>query len=635
MAADEEIAGHEIAGEDVNAAPILPPTTDPANTCNEYADIEYGGDCVPASGIVYPDLTIHGDTCDAYAEIEYAGECVNPDAVFNTLPASSVEEFDTSVGRLGCGTPSVFITSRCAQSMACQIDLSDILRITWTRVLDNVSEAEVEIGLTGDSQQTCCQCLAEVEPFCHELHIWRDGEEVWVGPIEAIRYEKERVTIKARDSLAWFDVRIPNEDVEFSSIGTSGTITDNPLTAIATVFNSAALATLPVITAGTPRYYVVFEPDNFDNIDFAQILTHTAAATSATILRNAMPSVISGSRSHVMGSAWRVQGAVEIDNPLLAASTTLNGAGGMMDLPVVALSSPPIFIVLDPYDLSAREVVQVVTHTVGASSATILRAQRGTQAVNHPLNGPWNAGGVSGPAEDLSLIAKDIMHMALEEDIAIGNTCEFSNIFLSLTGEVVEYFKEAFNETYLEVLLALTETELNLTTLGRTIVINGDSLSLTPLGLLNDEHIMGDIEVTKDGKFMANRVYIHYEGDQGIPEVGQKDEDQRYCYSLIERIRDGNGLQVAEDAQVTADALVNASFIAPRVIEIPEGSKLSPDTPWTINQLVPGARVDVAITRLCIKLTQSFLLIGVTADYSNEGEAIGITLRPMNSATTG
>lgn len=395
---------------------------------------------------------------DAYAEIEYAGACVSATAIFPPPPGSTVEDLDTSAGRLGCGVPSVFITSRCSGSMTCQIDLSDITKLTWTRRLSEVSEAEVEIGLSGDSSQTCCQCLAIVEPFCHELHIWRDGEEAWVGPIEAIRYERELVTIKAKDSLNWLDVRIPNQDIEFKT------------------------------------------------------------------------------------------------------------------------------------------------------------------------------GGLSGPTSDITDIAEFVIRDAFEEDVAIGHSCEVDNLYMVATGELIDWFSEGFNQTALEILTDIAETELDFTTLGRTIILTGDSASLTPLILLYDEHIMGEIEVTKDGKLLVNRQYVHYEGDAGIPAIGAKDEAERYCYGLIERVMDGNGLQVLQDAEVTAQSIVDTAYIAPRVIEIPPGSKLSPDTPWTINQMVPGARVDVAVTRLCLELTQSFLLVGVSVEYSaNEGESVGIELSPMNS----
>lgn len=543
MAADEEIAGHEIAGEDVNPTPILPPTVDDADTCDAYAEIEYAGACVPEAAI-YPDLRVEGDTCDAYAEIEYAGACVSDTAIFPSLPTTNVEEFDTSAGRLGCGTPSVFITSRCSSSMTCQINLSDITKLLWTRRMDEVSEAEVEIGLTGDSSQTCCQCLATVEPFCHELHIWRDGEEVWVGPIEAIRYERERVTIKARDSLAWLDVRIPTTDIEFNTTFT-GTVLDNPLIDLATIATSAGFTALPVVTASDLVINIVFNPDD----------------------------------------------------PIL------------------------------------REVVTVLDHAAAANTVHILRAQQGTIARDHVVGTVWRSG-FTGPTSDLTYVAEYIIRQGFLDDIDNEFSCEYDSIFSTLSGTSYPQFYEAFNETFLEILISVAEPPgFNFTTLGRTIVLSGDMADLTPLVQLNDEHIMGEVEVTKDGKQLVNRQYVHWDGDGGIPSVGAVNEDQRYCYHLIERIMD-SPLQEVTGGDVLAQSIVDSAFIAPRIIEIPAGSRLSPSTPWTINQMVPGAKVNVAITRMCLNLTQSFRLLGVTVEYSkDEGEAIGVELSPVNNLT--
>ena len=550
MAADEEIAGYEIAGEDVPSSPILPPTTDPANTCEAYAEIEYAGECIPTGGVLYPDLTIHGDSCDAYAEVEYAGECVDGTAIFPSLPTSTVENFDTSAGRLGCGVPSVFITARCSSSMTCQIDLADITKLTWTRRMDEVSEAEVEIGLTGDSSQTCCACLANVEPFCHELHIWRDGQEVWVGPIEAIRYERDRVTIKARDSLAWLDVRIPTDDIEFSS---------------------------------TSPFYT---------------------------------------------------GTTLVDNPLLSTATLITSAG-FTALPVVTASAPVVMIVLDPGTPALREYVRVVTHVAASNQVTVLRGQFGTPASNHNIGITWQSGGLTSSDADYTQIAQYIMFRGFSDDVNHGFDCEYVSVFSTLTGEITSFYQEAFNSTYLEALVALAEGPVfNFTTLGRTIVLSGDTSKLTPLVLLNDEHIMGEIEVTKDGKQMVNRQYVHYDGDAGIPSVGAVDPPARFCYNLIERIMDSNGLQTTADADVMAQAIANAAYIAPRIIEIPAGARLSPDTPWTINSMVPGTKVNVAITRLCLSLTQSFRLIGMSVEYTeSDGEMIGIELSPINNLT--
>lgn len=389
-----------------------------------------------------------------YAQLGYGGyyscpqSSTTPDA-----PASNVLNIDDFQGRLGCGVASVFLTRRCASSgVLCVLD-AYVVDLTWGRKLDDVSEAEVVCQFGGEVDFACCECLAEAEPWCTELHVWRDGAEVWVGPVQTIEYAHDTVTVTAKDSLAWLDVRIP--------------------------------------------------PGNID---------YTAAT----------------------------------------------GLG----------------------------------------------------------------------ATDLSDIAEDVLNIAFASD-APTFTCEIDNLYKVASGEVSERFFEEYSTPLLEILFDLADTGLNVTTLGRTIVLVGDDTPLVPLILLNDEHIIGDIKVLKDGQSQGNRYYVHFDGDGGIPALSEATDF--YCYGAIERLRDGDGLYDGVSAGQVGDAYVKASAIAPRRIEIPDGSRLSPDTPWTINQMVPGTRVDVAVTRMCLNLTQSFILTGITVKYSSgNGEEVGITLTPIN-----
>jgi hypothetical protein len=320
-----------------------------------------------------------------------------------------------------------------------------ISRLKWGRRLDDISEAEVLINTGGDAFYTCCECLAETEPWCHELHIWRDGEEVWVGPIQTIEYAFDEITIRAKDSLGWLNVRVPPADLSFTTT-------------------------------------------------------------------------------------------------------------------------------------------------------------------------------------DLTDQASTLLEVAFAEDT---QTCELDNRYEQPTGETFTTFFAAFEQTAMEILRDLGDAGLNFTTLGRTIVLTGDDLPLVPLILLNDEHIMGDVIVTKDGESQGNRYYIHFDGDGGIPASGEAVDF--FCYGPIERLRSNDGLSSGIDAAAVADIYVGASAIAPRRIEIPDGSQLSPDTPWVMSDMVCGARVDVAITRLCLNLTQSFTLTSVDVEYTpDDGEKVGITLVPIN-----
>ena len=362
---------------------------------------------------------------------------------------SNIKDFREVGGRLGCGEAQFFITNRCGAGVMCVLD-APVTDAKWDRRLDDVSQAEVKMNLSGDTTYTCCECLANSEPWCHELHIWRDGEEVWVGPIQEIEYEYDTVTVRAKDSLAWLGVRIPNVNISFIGTGT-------------------------------------------DLTDIATFLLNTAFALDET-------------------------------------------------------------------------------------------------------------------------------------------TCEIDNLYTQDSGLVFDFFAPKFDQTALEILRDLGDAGLNFTTLGRTIVLTGDATPLVPLVLLNDEHIMGGLSVIKDGTVMGNRYYVHFDGDAGVPALGEA--DNFYCYSAIERIISPDGISSGANAGQIADIYVNTAGIAPRRIEMAPGSKLSPDAPWTINDMVPGARVDVAVTKFCLNLTQSFTLTAVEVEYSaSEGESVGVTLTPINDVS--
>ena len=384
-----------------------------------------------------------------YGTLVYEGFLpATPQVVEGKVVKSNVLEIEDSEGRLGCGVPSFFITSRCAGTLSCVLD-DAVTKARWSRKLDEVSDAEVEIQLSGDATLACCQCLAETEPWCHELHIWRDGEEVWVGPVQEIEYTSNSIIVRALDSLAWLGVRIPPFNVNY-------TASDTELTVIAEAILSLAFA------SDSPEY-----------------------------------------------------------------------------------------------------------------------------------------------------------------------TCEYDGRYIVPTGRLEKRFYAAYDMTALDMLQNMAETGINYTTLGRTIVLVGDSDPLTPLVILTDEHIMGEVEVTKDGTVQGNVFYVHYEGDEGIP--AHREAVEKYCYQAIERLRN-DGLPNLGSAEGVAEALASEAAIAPRVLVVPDGSRLSPDTPWTINEMVPGARVDVAITRLCLTLTQSFRLTAVEVFYDpRDGESVGVTLLPMNS----
>jgi phage replication-related protein YjqB (UPF0714/DUF867 family) len=78
--------------------------------------------------------------------------------------------------------------------------------VEWGRVLDGTSDARVVIPVAGNR----CSELADVEPWSHELGLFRNGELVWEGPITRVvdsRAERT-ITLEAKDVTAWLSRRI-------------------------------------------------------------------------------------------------------------------------------------------------------------------------------------------------------------------------------------------------------------------------------------------------------------------------------------------------------------------------------------------------------------------------------------------
>lgn len=122
--------------------------------------------------------------------------------------------------KLGCdATYELLVTSRCGRATIAV--LTDFTRLTWGRVLDDVSTAQVT--LPGN----CCDDIANVRSWGNELHIIRDGEEVWAGPIVTLPACRSGVTIVAWDVAGWLARRVIRDRTCFDP-DCGGVATDGP-----------------------------------------------------------------------------------------------------------------------------------------------------------------------------------------------------------------------------------------------------------------------------------------------------------------------------------------------------------------------------------------------------------------------
>lgn len=409
--------------------------------------------------------------------------------------------------RLGCLSDlQVFVTDVCSAPRICQ--LTDITNVSWNRKLDDVSEASVEVAI---SDPECCECMGTIEPWCHILHIIRNGEVVWQGPVTQITYGYNKVTFAAKDIIAYLQVTVPE---------------------------------------------------------------------------------------------------VILDTRVL-----FPGGREITDL--------------------ALQVLQIAF------------ADRNACFLNH-------------------VTQTDLTHRpTLYKDTVIDAENGF----------------HAFDGTYFDWFQILAQNGLDYTTIGLNIVLSVENANLQPLGVLTDEHILGEIELIKDGSQMANRVFVRYAGDdsadsvvdaQGFTRPGCRaqcsatnaialttkgltecptctasgfvqpcfnvpcpafsEATDKFCYGPIDRVINNGAAGNYTTAKQTADGYVKAGSIAPRNISFPSGTKLSPDTPWALNDMIPGQRIDAYFSNLCIATAQSFRLQEV--DYqlsSGQDEEISISLAALGT----
>lgn len=128
-----------------------------------------------------------------------------------------------AVQRLGDGTYEVYFKTRGGERFLCRA--RNITSVSWSRKMNDVSTASVTIALNGLDDE-CCDCIATVNPWEHELAVFRNGVEVWVGPVVNGTIDLAGLTAsyEARDLSAWLDhrwVEVLDVDKEFEEVNIS------------------------------------------------------------------------------------------------------------------------------------------------------------------------------------------------------------------------------------------------------------------------------------------------------------------------------------------------------------------------------------------------------------------------------
>lgn len=130
----------------------------------------------------------------------------NAEGIIHYAQVTAVSVPIQPAGRLGCGQPAAEVWTRGGGRLV--LALPGITDVNWSRVLGDTSSGDVTLaGQTVTNDPACCEVLREIRPWKHELHIYRDNELQWCGPIVEMSTSGDAVTLKARDVSAWLDHR--------------------------------------------------------------------------------------------------------------------------------------------------------------------------------------------------------------------------------------------------------------------------------------------------------------------------------------------------------------------------------------------------------------------------------------------
>jgi hypothetical protein len=121
---------------------------------------------------------------------------------------------------LTCADYDIYVSERGGNVLTCRLGAATDL--SYNRTLNDFSEATVQVAVNS----SCAECVASLNPWQHELMVFRAKTLVWCGPIMSMVYKPSisRLQIYARDLLAWTEKRLvepigEDYDVEEVDIG--------------------------------------------------------------------------------------------------------------------------------------------------------------------------------------------------------------------------------------------------------------------------------------------------------------------------------------------------------------------------------------------------------------------------------
>lgn len=245
---------------------------------------------------------------------------------------------------------------------------------------------------------------------------------------------------------------------------------------------------------------------------------------------------------------------------------------------------------------------------------------------------------------DLSEVGRAVVESAL----AVRDPNIVPHVVTRPTGRSIDHTINAYARMGADELSDVAAQGVDWTCVGRSIFFDAPADTTTaPQARITGDDLIGEIDIESSGEDYASLVYAapqaqnnvwqHLEGVGGAsPYYGLIEYvvQTSYPYNLND---DGNFEPSGEDGLTQAEteaALKRAAQSRhtqmsrpPIVLRTPEGARLAASAPVTIDRLVPGARLDLAIAgRSPLRIQQPMRLARIDVAWGPQSEEVGVSL---------
>lgn len=167
----------------------------------------------------------------------------------------------------------------------------------------------------------------------------------------------------------------------------------------------------------------------------------------------------------------------------------------------------------------------------------------------------------------------------------------------------------------------LCQGALNATFLGPRLVLWGP-YPLSRTALLQDANFLDPLSVKLDGWAMVTRAVVRGKGFTAT--CGGTDP----YYGLLEGEVNDDSMTDRRDGQELACLEVATRKQPPLVLSIPDGARLAPDAPVTLDELVPGVEIPVWSKATCLEVNVDLVLTRLKVTDEPTGERVQVALAP-------